>query len=143
MALMTATFVHDRSIEYIRAFSILSILSVAQTSPVPLGLIAAVLDLECINVYNILSTEKFLNIVSVVYVASTSAVETESYVISPNAKCPSLFRWLSSKLRAGREFYIDETVGHSYLCSMYLRYCSNKSVAVGKRRLCTYKYSIS
>jgi hypothetical protein len=143
MALMTTIFVHDRSIEYIRAFSILSILSVAQTNPVPLGLIAAVLDLECINVYNILSTEKFLNIVSVVYVASTSAVETESYVISPNAKCPSLFRWLSSKLRAGREFYIDETVGHSYLCSMYLKYCSNKSVAVGKRRLCTYKYSIS
>ena len=129
--LMISTFVHDRSTEYIRALPILSILSVVQISAIPLGLISAALEIDSLSVYNIVTTEKFLNnIVSMIYM-ETNALEVEDCVLSPNAKFPSLFRWLSSKLRAGREFYIDETIGHSYLCSMYLKYCSNKSVAVG------------
>jgi len=135
MELMTSTFVHDRSADYIRALPILSVLVVAhvQINPIPIGLISSALDIDCLNVYNIMSNEKLLNIVHMV---GTNDAEIEDYVLTQNVKCALLFRWLSSKLRAGREFYIDETVGHSYLCSMYLKYCSNKSVAVGKSHTC-------
>jgi hypothetical protein len=32
--------------------------------------------------------------------------------------------------RAGQAFWTDASVGHNILCSLYLRYCGNKSVAV-------------
>jgi hypothetical protein len=38
--------------------------------------------------------------------------------------------YLSSFLRVGGEFWIDAGAGHNALASLYLRFCSNKSVAV-------------
>lgn len=32
--------------------------------------------------------------------------------------------------RIGKEFWIDVSIGHNYLCALYLKYCGNKSVAV-------------
>lgn len=32
-------------------------------------------------------------------------------------------------VRVGALFWIDPSLGHNILCSLYLRYCGNKSVA--------------
>ena len=44
------------------------------------------------------------------------------------AMSSDVVKWLGS--RPGREFWVDVQLGHSLLTALFLRYCSNKSVAV-------------
>lgn len=53
-----------------------------------------------------------------------------SPIITASSSHPSILKWLCSPCRIGEEWWIDMSQGHNHLCLLYLRYCSNKSVAV-------------
>ena len=58
--------------------------------------------------------------------------DIESWVVVPLPHLQGLRQWLCSTQvhRMAQEFWIDVADGHNMLCSLYLRFCGNKSVAV-------------
>jgi hypothetical protein len=55
-----------------------------------------------------------------------------SNIMIPVETHHNILQWLtcSSVIRTTSEFWIDISIGHNYLCSLYLKYCANKSVAI-------------
>lgn len=49
-------------------------------------------------------------------------------VLSPSH--PRFLSWLTHPERVNELYYIDAANGHNYLCTLYLRHCGNKSIAV-------------
>lgn len=110
-------FVHGSSITYKNVIPIISIVLAAQETP-SIGLISSCLDIDTMTVME--RIEMYLS----------SIFQISNTVVSIKEGKKKFLQWLSSPIHCGNEFAIDISIGHNYLCALYLKYCGNKSVAV-------------
>ena len=110
-------FNSEASKQFQRAKPILEVISAAFESP-PIGLVCAALDTNYSEICEIITND----LGEMIYPSGEEQIllpynrKMKSYIADPN--------------RAGEEFWVDSGLGHNYLCALYLRFCSNKSIAV-------------
>ena len=136
MRAMMKIFKHEGSREFKSVKTVLAIFCAALQPP-SASLIAAALEDEMGKTAVV---ELFLTTLSVLFYLKidtdasqmTLAPSTEwGYaVISLTPEFSGLAKWLTSTApeRMGKEFWIDASIGHNFLCALYLKYCGNKSV---------------
>jgi hypothetical protein len=136
MRAMMKIFKHEGSREFKSVKTVLAIFCAALQPP-SASLIAAALEDEMGKTAVV---ELFLTTLSLLFYLKidtdasqmTLAPSTEwGYaVISLTPEFSGLAKWLTSTApeRMGKEFWIDASIGHNFLCALYLKYCGNKSV---------------
>lgn len=139
MGCMLKLFGHDSTDKFRSVRSILAVLC-ACFKPPTLSLISAALDKEVSEVSRCMRSDFLTQFLDVTFEDKKSAVHCK-----PEYR--EILHWLSGGYsssssscgssnssscgdRMGKAFWIDSSVGHNLLCSLYLRYCGNKSVAV-------------
>jgi hypothetical protein len=130
---------HDNNETFLSLLSLFSVLSVCFQPP-SLPLLASTLEMNILDLEKLLRKE-FSDLLSIqslsplpstsITPASTPASLNSCIVVIKN-EFKHFFRWLIGKnyYRLHSEFWIDPSLGHNLLCSLYLKHCSNKSVAV-------------
>jgi Leucine-rich repeat (LRR) protein len=108
-------FQHESSEKYRSVHSIFITILSCNLSP-PIGLIANALDLDELMISTLIT-----NHLSFLFQMSDG-------IISIKSEKTGLIQWLTAL--DGKEFGLDLSVGHNYLCTLYLKYCGNKSVAI-------------
>lgn len=135
MGCMLKLFGHDGTDKFRSVRSILAVLC-ACFKPPTLSLISAALDKEVSEVSRCMRSDflnQFLDV----------TIDDKKSPVHCKPEYRNMLHWLSggsssssssccsnSGDRMGKAFWIDSSVGHNLLCSLYLRYCGNKSVAV-------------
>jgi len=141
MGCMLKLFGHDGTDKFRSVRSILAVLC-ACFKPPTLSLISAALDKEVSEVSRCMRSDfltQFLDF----------TIEDKKSTVQCKPEYRDMLHWLSGGYssssssstcgsssssscgdRMGKAFWIDSSVGHNLLCSLYLRYCGNKSVAV-------------
>jgi len=140
MGCMLKLFGHDGTDKFRSVRSILAVLC-ACFKPPTLSLISAALDKEVSEVSRCMRSDfltQFLDF----------TIEDKKSTVQCKPEYRDMLHWLSGGNsssssstcgsssssscgdRMGKAFWIDSSVGHNLLCSLYLRYCGNKSVAV-------------
>lgn len=136
MRAMMKLFKHDSSEEFRLVKRVLAIFC-ATLQPPSANLIAAALEEEMGKAAVV---DTFLNTLSILFCLKGDTETTPVTVgvnidwgyavISLRKEFSDLSKWLTSTApdRMGREFWIDVSIGHNFLCALYLKYCGNKSV---------------
>jgi hypothetical protein len=136
MRAMMKLFKHDSSEEFRRVKKVLAIFCAALQPP-SANLIAAALEDEMGKAAVV---ETFLSTLSMLFCLKSDAESTPITIganidwgyaaITLTSDFSGLSKWLISTApdRMGREFWIDVSVGHNFLCALYLKFCGNKSV---------------
>lgn len=139
MGCMLKLFGHDGTDKFRSVRGILAVLCACYKPPT-VSLISAALDKEVSEVSRCMRSDLLSQFLDVTIEDKKSAVHCK-----PEYK--DMLLWLSGGSsaggggssississmgdRMGKAFWIDSSVGHNLLCSLYLRYCGNKSVAV-------------
>ena len=138
MRCMNKIFKHESSKEFQSVRKVLAIFC-ASLQPPSASLIAAALEDE-MNRTSVVDI--FLNTLPMLFnlkcdnnsnINSNSNIANGEWVyavISLTEQFLGLPKWLTSTApeRMGKEYWIDISVGHNFLCALYLKYCGNKSV---------------
>jgi len=119
---MTSQYVDDTNDNFLLIKPVIAVYAAISTyQTATLGLVAAALDKEpsvIIDLFDNLTMKLVFNVINdFIYV---------------NDHYHNIILWLTSKEsnRVGKEFWIDLSIGHNYMCALHLKYCANKSVAV-------------
>ena len=146
MRCMNKIFKHESSREFQTVRKVLAIFC-ASLQPPSASLIAAALEEEMNKACVV---DIFLNTLSMLFnlkcentpvsssgITNLSGNEWGYAVITLTEEFLGLAKWLTSTTpeRMGKEYWIDVSIGHNFLCALYLKYCGNKSV--GEDR-CSY-----
>jgi Leucine-rich repeat (LRR) protein len=64
--------------------------------------------------------------------STTSSTPSMEIITITDSNTKRLLNWLTSTgaARVGKEFWVDLSVGHNCITSLYLKYCGNKSIAI-------------
>ena len=136
MRAMMKIFKHEGSREFKSVKTVLAIFCAALQPP-SASLIAAALEDEMGKTAVV---DLFLTTLSILFylkvdadssqIALSPTTEWGYAVISLTPEFSGLAKWLTSTApeRMGKEFWIDASIGHNFLCALYLKYCGNKSV---------------
>jgi hypothetical protein len=137
LSYLRSRYHHDNNETFLSLLSLFSVLSVCFQPP-SLPLLASTLDMNILDLEKLLRKEfsELLTIHPLSPLPPGSTASTPAslnsciVVIKPEYK--HFFHWLIGKnyYRLHSEFWIDPSLGHNLLCSLYLKHCSNKSVAV-------------
>jgi len=123
MRCMLTLFGHDGTDKFRAIRNILAVLCACYKPPT-VSLISAALDKDASEVSRSMRSDllQFLDM----------TIEDKKSAVHCKPEYKDMLHWLSScdSDRMGMPFWIDSSVGHNLLCSLYLRYCGNKSVAV-------------
>ncbi len=110
-------FVSEASEKFQRAKQVLEVYC-ASYEPPPVSLVSAAIDVDFNKVWDIITND----LSELIYPAGKSQALV--------AYRKTLKKYLTDTDRIGQEFWIDARNGHNAICSLYLRFCSNKSIAV-------------
>ena len=122
---MRNIFGHDMSESFLRVKNFFAVYCAAFRNP-SIGLISAALDIEPFVLMNLVEETHLSQIFDISREIPQSfsddlLLQDHLFLLKP---------WLISTHRVCKEFWIDSSVGHNYLCALHLKYCGNKSVSV-------------
>ena len=100
-----------------RAKAILEVFCACYEPP-PVGLICTALDIEYNEAWSIINND----------LSEILFTSGPSQILVPYQR--TMRPYLIDCNRIGEEFWVDAGLGHNAICSLYLRFCSNKSIAV-------------
>jgi hypothetical protein len=133
-SLLRSIFEHDQSPSFRRVAPIIATICACLTPP-PLALLCAALEISDLLLLELLEKTGLSELFVVRDdTPDNQALDSVKLHIPVNCRehTQSTLRWMCSRepSRVGREFWIDVSMGHNFLCALFLKTCANKSVAV-------------